>query len=250
MASVDDAGAVQNSYTYDVYGEPTVTGSLANEFDFAGQQTDGDTGLQYLRARYMDPETGVFLSREPLAAMLSWMGNHFGYAFANPMSKVDPTGLFPVEGESGTSDCQHGPGLCETYGPGYDYGYPDEVREWPGEPYWDIRVTIGVGLVLVVGCQVSDIDMWDVHCYIAGGGGTPGIAITSGDAGIADGGFCAASGSLSGVTTQVGVAGGSVDEYPPAPFTEGGFTLPPGPGVSFICGTIWDVGETIEGILP
>ena len=66
MAIVDDAGAVQNSYTYDVYGEASVTGSLANEFDFAGQQTDGDTGLQYLRARYMDPETGVFLSRDLL----------------------------------------------------------------------------------------------------------------------------------------------------------------------------------------
>ncbi len=43
------AGAVQDSYTYDVYGKPTKTGSLANEFDFAGQQTDG-TGLQYLEA--------------------------------------------------------------------------------------------------------------------------------------------------------------------------------------------------------
>jgi RHS repeat-associated protein len=66
MAIVDADGDVQNGYTYDVYGEPTVTGSLANEFDFAGQQTDGSTGLQYLRARYYDPGTGMFLSREPL----------------------------------------------------------------------------------------------------------------------------------------------------------------------------------------
>jgi uncharacterized protein RhaS with RHS repeats len=55
LAMVDSAGVVQKSYTYDVYGKPTATGGLANEFDFAGQQTDG-TGLQYLRARYMDPE--------------------------------------------------------------------------------------------------------------------------------------------------------------------------------------------------
>ncbi len=41
---MDAAGDVENGYTYDPsregYGEPTVTGSLANEFDFAGQQTD------------------------------------------------------------------------------------------------------------------------------------------------------------------------------------------------------------------
>ena len=54
MAAVDASGAVQDSYTYDVYGTPSKTGSLANEFDFADQQTDG-TGLQYLRARYCDP---------------------------------------------------------------------------------------------------------------------------------------------------------------------------------------------------
>ena len=95
MAIVDDAGAVQNSYTYDVYGEASVTGSLANEFDFAGQQTDGDTGLQYLRARYMDPETGVFFSREPMAVVPPWLGSHFGYASGNPATATDPTGLDP-----------------------------------------------------------------------------------------------------------------------------------------------------------
>ncbi len=58
MAVVNASGVVQDSYTYDVYGVPTKTGSLANEFDFAGQQTDG-TGLQYLRARYYDPATGA-----------------------------------------------------------------------------------------------------------------------------------------------------------------------------------------------
>ncbi|MGD9932298.1 MAG: RHS repeat-associated core domain-containing protein [Dehalococcoidia bacterium] len=88
----------QNSYTYDVYGEAAVTGSLANEFDFAGQQTDGDTGLQYLRARYMDPETGVFLSREPLAVAPGWIGCTHEYAAGRPTNLIDDTGLFPVSG--------------------------------------------------------------------------------------------------------------------------------------------------------
>ena len=44
MAVVDASGVVQDSYTYDVYGTPPKTGSLANEFDFAGQQT-GSGGI-------------------------------------------------------------------------------------------------------------------------------------------------------------------------------------------------------------
>ncbi|MBE7519742.1 MAG: hypothetical protein HS107_10925 [Thermoflexaceae bacterium] len=76
MAMVDSAGTVQKSYSYDVYGKPTATGALANVNDFAAQQTD-PTGLQYLRARYMDPETGRFISREPLETTPGWTGTYF-----------------------------------------------------------------------------------------------------------------------------------------------------------------------------
>lgn len=96
MAVVNASGAVQDSYTYDVYGTPTKTGSLANEFDFAGQQTDG-TGLQYLRARYYDPATGTFLSREPMANAPTWSENPSGYADGSPARFADPTGLFPID---------------------------------------------------------------------------------------------------------------------------------------------------------
>jgi RHS repeat-associated protein len=93
MAIVDASGDVEKGYTYDVYGEPTVTRSLGNEFDFAGQQTDPSTGLQYLRARYYDPQSGTFMSREPLAVAPGWLGNPSGYAGANPARFVDPSGL-------------------------------------------------------------------------------------------------------------------------------------------------------------
>ncbi|MCC6232864.1 MAG: RHS repeat-associated core domain-containing protein [Chloroflexi bacterium] len=83
------------------------TGSLANEFNFAGQQTDG-TGLQYLRPRYYDPTTGVFLSREPMEQAPGWMGNPFGYAGANPARYLDSTGLVPVDGDRPVADCQVG----------------------------------------------------------------------------------------------------------------------------------------------
>ena len=72
MKTTDDTGAVVNSYEYDVYGAVTSSsGSQANEFEFAGEQTD-PSGLQFLRARYYDPETGTFISRDPLSAMPGW----------------------------------------------------------------------------------------------------------------------------------------------------------------------------------
>src|SRR6185312_16177472 len=67
----------------------------ANDFQFAGQQTDA-TGLQYLRARYYDPATGTFLNRDPMAAKPSWTGNPFGYAGDNPVSATDASGMRTV----------------------------------------------------------------------------------------------------------------------------------------------------------
>src|SRR5438093_13007498 len=41
MALVDSTGTVANSYTYDVFGAvATQTGSIANEFKFAGEQLE------------------------------------------------------------------------------------------------------------------------------------------------------------------------------------------------------------------
>ena len=99
---------VAGTYTYDVYGEPTVTGSLGNEFGFAGQQTDPSTGLQYLRARYYDPVSGTFMSREPLAADPAWLGPGIGFGLNNPLRFLDPTGEAPAEVEDGCSRTGHG----------------------------------------------------------------------------------------------------------------------------------------------
>lgn len=61
-------------------------------FGYAGQYTDPETGLQYLRARYYDPATGQFLSRDPLTGIT---GQPYAYAGNEPTDLVDPAGLFP-----------------------------------------------------------------------------------------------------------------------------------------------------------
>ncbi len=96
MAITDDQGAVVRDYQYDVFGEVTGgSGSAETEFQFAGEQVDGSTGLQYLRNRYYDMETGRFISRDPLSAMPGWVEHPYMYANANPVNLVDPLGQVP-----------------------------------------------------------------------------------------------------------------------------------------------------------
>jgi RHS repeat-associated protein len=87
----DTSASVQNSYQYDVWGSLRATsGSTANQFEFAGQQTDhnANRGLQYLRARYYDPSLGRFISRDPLP-----IGNRYAYVDNNVINYADPAGL-------------------------------------------------------------------------------------------------------------------------------------------------------------
>jgi RHS repeat-associated protein len=89
------AGAITDSYEYDAFGNSfTVSGSTPNEMIYRGEQYDSDLGLYYLRARYYNPITGRFMSRDPLD------GYHFNpktlhkylYAGGDPVNAVDPTG--------------------------------------------------------------------------------------------------------------------------------------------------------------
>ena len=87
----NSSGAVQNAYTYDAYGNVLgKTGTLANPFGYAGQYTDSESGLLYLRARYYDPSTAQFVSRDPLVAITQ---EAYAYADDNPLNGIDPTGL-------------------------------------------------------------------------------------------------------------------------------------------------------------
>lgn len=96
IAVTDDVGTVEQTYEYDVYGAVTGgSGSFDNSFQFAGEQVDASTGLQYLRARYYDLEAGRFISRDLLSTGAGWDGSPFGYAAAQPTILTDPLGLCP-----------------------------------------------------------------------------------------------------------------------------------------------------------
>jgi RHS repeat-associated protein len=58
---------------------------------FHGQYWDADTGLLYLRARFYDPGTGMFLHKDPMGYEDS-PNLYAGFAM-NPTSRRDPSGL-------------------------------------------------------------------------------------------------------------------------------------------------------------
>lgn len=98
-ALTNAAGTVTDTYDYDAYGRLIgQTGATENWYLFGGEQRDPNTGLDYLRARHLDVNTGVFVSRDTYHATLSepitW--NRHLYVHANPVNLVDPSGNSPT----------------------------------------------------------------------------------------------------------------------------------------------------------
>ncbi|MFD3519912.1 RHS repeat-associated core domain-containing protein [Streptomyces sp. NPDC058653] len=92
LANAD--GTVATSYTYDPYGQPTASGATStNPYTFTGRESDG-TGLLYYRNRYYDPESGRFISQDPIG--YAGRTNLYQYALSSPTTYTDPTGNSPM----------------------------------------------------------------------------------------------------------------------------------------------------------
>lgn len=89
------SGAVTDSYTYDAFGNmQTSSGSTVNPYLYTGQQFDSLSGLYDLRARYYDPTSGRFTSRDTASIDFSNPVelNRYSYAQENPTNVTDPSG--------------------------------------------------------------------------------------------------------------------------------------------------------------
>jgi RHS repeat-associated protein len=85
------AGEETGAFTFTPFGALEAnSGTATTPMGFAGQYTDEQSGLQYLRARFYDPGTAQFLSRDPLVGITQ---APYGYANGNPLHFTDPTGL-------------------------------------------------------------------------------------------------------------------------------------------------------------
>ncbi len=91
----DALGIVTDRYIYDAFGRTIgQVGSTGNVYLFAGEQRDAATGLDYLRARYLDVGTGRFFGQDPFAGFkIQPISLHdYVYGNANPVTYVDPSG--------------------------------------------------------------------------------------------------------------------------------------------------------------
>ena len=96
----NSAGQVTDKYEYDAFGHSfTLSGTTPNNYLYQGEQFDSDLGLYYLRARYYNPVTGRFLSRDPEdGKTLDPRSLHkYLYAAGDPVNLFDPTGRDEVE---------------------------------------------------------------------------------------------------------------------------------------------------------
>ena len=94
-ALADESGKVTDKYVYDAFGNLiSSVGSTKNDFLFAGEQFDPVTGLYYLRARYMNPSVGTFISMDSYEGSIDDPVSLHKYLYCNsdPVNNYDPSG--------------------------------------------------------------------------------------------------------------------------------------------------------------
>ena len=90
---------VKASYRYSAYGEILEgTADLEDGYYYTGEYMDTETGLYYLRARYMNPATATFTSMDSYAGNIYDPASlhRYLYANANPVKYTDPSGHSPL----------------------------------------------------------------------------------------------------------------------------------------------------------
>jgi RHS repeat-associated protein len=93
-ALTDESGTVVGTADYSPFGDVTSTSGTTSVFGFTGEQQDTTTGLTYLRARYLSPELGRFVSMDTVQpnAPGTQGYNRCAYAANNPATWTDPSG--------------------------------------------------------------------------------------------------------------------------------------------------------------
>ncbi|MDH5822492.1 RHS repeat-associated core domain-containing protein [Luteimonas sp. RD2P54] len=93
VAVTDQNRNVLERREYEPYGQQLIP-ALADGPGYTGHVQDAATGLTYMQQRYYDPQLGVFLSVDPVAAYQSPTSQFHRYRYANnnPYRFTDPDG--------------------------------------------------------------------------------------------------------------------------------------------------------------
>lgn len=96
----DEAGDLDGTADYAVFGEVRASSGVSTLFRFTGEQHDTETGFTYLRARYANPALGRFISADSVQPNAPGTQGYNLYAYAGntPTSWVDPSGHNVADG--------------------------------------------------------------------------------------------------------------------------------------------------------
>ena len=95
----NSAQTVTDTYTYDAFGLLLAqTGTTDNSYLYRGEQFDHELGFYYLRARYMNPALGRFVTMDAFSGYSAdpITLHKYLYANANPVTYGDPSGYFSI----------------------------------------------------------------------------------------------------------------------------------------------------------
>jgi len=102
---IDSTGSVRADYRYDTYGKRTRdAGDLDSDFGYAGLFHHEPSGLDLATYRTYDSSQGRWISRDPLGEGVDY--NLYRYCGNNPISGIDPQGLYLVVTFQRLSDLQ------------------------------------------------------------------------------------------------------------------------------------------------
>ncbi|HQF95688.1 MAG TPA: RHS repeat-associated core domain-containing protein [Microthrixaceae bacterium] len=104
MAMSNAAGLATGTRRYSAFGDTwSDTGTMASWSQrFASATWDDETGLYFLKARYLDPRTAMFLSRDPIPVGIgSPHQSPYTYVWGQPTVLTDPTGMLPEQNTCG-----------------------------------------------------------------------------------------------------------------------------------------------------
>ena len=99
----NSSGNITNRMSYDAYGimrqnNTTSSAPPATSLLYSGEAFDTDLQQQYLRARYYDQGIGRFNRLDPFEGLIGTPQslNKYLYGNGNPISNIDPSGLFTL----------------------------------------------------------------------------------------------------------------------------------------------------------
>ena len=129
----DENGQVVWRAVYNPFGSATVNEDVDGDGNrvtfnkrFPGQYYDQETGLHYNYFRYYDPQTGRYITSDPIG--LAGGLNTYAYVLNNPLSYIDPYGLWAIGDPlpQGLVDATAG------FGDALSFGFTDWVRDQMG----------------------------------------------------------------------------------------------------------------------